>query len=91
MQSLLLGVAIVALGVAACTSRVPVKEHADLTWRPAIDVILDFVPVLGDAGDANRCARPTQHLSPHVPTLAMWSTNSGPALTGLGASSMTSW
>ena len=30
----------VALGVAACTSSANAKQAADLTWRPAIDLVL---------------------------------------------------
>jgi outer membrane protein OmpA-like peptidoglycan-associated protein len=31
--------AIVALGIAACTSRAPARQDVDLTWRPAIDLV----------------------------------------------------
>jgi outer membrane protein OmpA-like peptidoglycan-associated protein len=31
---------ILAVAIAACTSRAPAKQDADLTWRPAIDLVL---------------------------------------------------
>jgi hypothetical protein len=33
-------VLIVALGIAACTSRAQTKQDADLAWRPVIDLVL---------------------------------------------------
>jgi outer membrane protein OmpA-like peptidoglycan-associated protein len=33
-------IVVVALGIAACTSRAHAKQDADLTWRPAIDLVL---------------------------------------------------
>jgi outer membrane protein OmpA-like peptidoglycan-associated protein len=40
MKTLLQFAVILVLGIAACTSRVHAKQDADLTWRPAIDLVL---------------------------------------------------